>query len=106
MDNDQANCWNCNSTIDAEDTYCRFCGKGQGSAIPFRYTQAGIIILMLLIGPLALPFIMRSPKLDKTARIVYVAINLLITYFMINAMIDIYGGVLREVRETAKTIST
>jgi len=49
-------CWQCGCTIEAKDAYCRFCGKGQGQSVPFRYSHAGIIMFSLLIGPLMYAF--------------------------------------------------
>jgi len=99
-------CWNCSGTIEAGDAYCRYCGKGQGQSVPFRYTHAGIIVFSLLIGPLTLPFIWKSPKLSKKVRIGYLMMNLLITFFMLSMVFGIYGSVNRQVQETMKIINT
>jgi hypothetical protein len=105
MDN-KTPCWHCGCTIEAGDAYCHYCGRGQGLSVPFRYTHAGIIVFSLLIGPLTLPFIWKSPKLGKKARMVYLIMNLLITFFMLSMVVGIYGSVNRQVQETMKIINT
>lgn len=100
---DAANtCWYCKRGIDAGDAYCRFCGRGQGPKIPFRYTHGGMIILSLLIGPLALPFILKSPKIGREARAVYLVLNLLVTLLMLVLMFDTISSVNRQIGETVK----
>ena len=97
-------CRHCNSSIDAKDAFCRCCGKGQGASVPFRYTHAGIIVLTLLFGPVALPFIWKSPKIGQKSRVAYLLMNLLITAFMVIFLTGIYGNIDRQVRETMKII--
>lgn len=97
-------CWRCKGRIDAGDAFCRCCGSAQGKRVPFRYTHAGIIILTLLFGPLALPFIWKSPKLDKKSRIVYFSLNLLITVFMIYLIIGTFANINHQVQETIKIL--
>ena len=97
-------CWQCSGTIEAGDAYCRYCGKGQGQSVPFRYTHAGIIIFSLLIGPLTLPFIWKSPKIGREVRIAYILMNLLITFFMLSLVFGIYNSINRQVQETMKII--
>jgi hypothetical protein len=97
-------CWHCSGTIGAGDAYCRYCGKGQGQSVPFRYTHAGMIVMSLLIGPLALPFIWKSPEIGRNFRIAYIIINLLITFFMLSLVFGIYSSVNRQVQDTMKII--
>ncbi len=97
-------CWNCKSTIESKDSYCRYCGKGQGQTVPFQYTHIGIIILTLLLGPITLPFIWKSPIIDKKSRIVYIIINLIITLIMLSLFFDMYSNVNQQVKEIMKII--
>ena len=98
-------CWNCRGTIDANDAYCRHCGKGQGQSVPFRYTHAGMIVLSLLIGPLTLPYIWKSPIVGRNGRIAYLLANLLITFFMLSMVFGIYNSVNHQVQDTMKIIN-
>lgn len=97
-------CWHCSGSIEAGDAYCRFCGKGQGQSVPFRYTHAGMIVFSLLIGPLTLPFIWKSPKIGTRGRIGYLMMNLLITLLMLSMVFGIYNSVNRQFQETMKII--
>jgi hypothetical protein len=100
---DQSNkCWHCCRSVDAGDAYCRHCGKGQGPNIPFRYTHGGIIVLSLLIGPLTLPFILKSPKIGRKGRVVYAALNLALTLFMLGLVMGTVTTVNRQVGETVR----
>ena len=97
-------CWHCKNSIETKDAYCRYCGKGQGQHVPFRYTHVGIILLSLLLGPLTLPFIWKSPKISKTSRVGYVLLNLLITSFMLILLFDMFRSINHQVKETMKII--
>ena len=97
-------CWHCSGSIEAKDAYCRYCGKGQGQSVPFRYTHAGMIVFSLLVGPLTLPFIWKSPKIGKKGKIGYIMMNLLITLFMLSLVFGIYSSINRQVQETIKII--
>jgi hypothetical protein len=97
-------CWHCGKNIETVDAYCRHCGKGQGNAVPFRYSHGGIILLTLLLGPVALPFILKSPRIGARIRTVYVALNVTITLLMIGSIFSIYNYINTQVRETMKII--
>jgi len=99
-------CWHCSGTIEAGDAYCRYCGKGQGQSVPFRYTRAGMIVFSLLIGPLTLPFIWKSPTIGRKVRIAYIMMNLLITFFMLSLVFGIYRSVNHQIQDTMKMINT
>ena len=72
-------CWKCKSDIGEFDNYCKYCGAGQGSHIPFYYKHIGIILLFFLLGPFNLYFVWRSPALKKTVKIIYTFIFLALT---------------------------
>ncbi|MBI4678938.1 MAG: zinc ribbon domain-containing protein [Elusimicrobia bacterium] len=62
-------CWSCKAVIEPSDRYCRHCGTGQGADVGWYYTPWGITVLtLLLLGPFALPFALKSPKLTPTGR--------------------------------------
>lgn len=64
-------CWACGKTIDAHDAYCRHCGKGQGSRLPFAYTPFGLFIMFMCIGPFAIYFTARSPAMSRRTKIIF-----------------------------------
>ena len=97
-------CWFCRATIETQDRYCRFCGKGQQSKIPFRYTHWGIILSTLLVGPLALWFVFKSPLLSQKVRMIYLTLNILLTLFFIYSTVQITLAIYNQMMEQMKTI--
>lgn len=78
----QTRCWSCKAAIDAEDNFCRVCGKGRGKRISWYYSHWGAIALTLLLGPFSLYFIWKSPIISHTAKWVYTAIISIITWYV------------------------
>lgn len=79
----QAVCWNCAGVISSADHYCRFCGMGQGSFIPWYYRHWGIIVATLFgLGPFGLWFAWRSPVVSRTAKIVYTIVIGVLTWYV------------------------
>ncbi|MBO4707656.1 MAG: hypothetical protein J5594_03765 [Elusimicrobiaceae bacterium] len=72
-------CWKCKSDIGEFDNYCKYCGAGQGSHIPFYYRHIGIILLFFILGPFNLYFVWRSPSLKIVAKTIYTIIFLALT---------------------------
>jgi len=67
-------CWNCKKEIDPADSYCRFCGKGQGRHVPLQYRPWVFTLLTLFaLGPLTLPYVWKSPFVSRTMRWVHTA---------------------------------
>jgi hypothetical protein len=102
--NSPIQCRHCGKSIDAKDAFCRFCGKGQKQTIPFRYTHAGIIIFTLILGPIALPFIWKAPKMDTKIKAIYIAVNLVLTIIMLSSIFGIYNSINKQMQETLKMI--
>jgi hypothetical protein len=64
-----ATCWRCGATVAAADHYCRDCGGGQGAFLPWYYRPFWILVLALTaLGPLVLPLVWRTPRLDRRAK--------------------------------------
>jgi len=80
---DQKPCWKCKRPIDDSDRYCRWCGMGQGSRMPWYYQHWGIILVMLMVGPFALINVFLSPLIVKKSKIVYTIIILLFTALLV-----------------------
>jgi hypothetical protein len=79
-----ATCWGCGRPIGPEDAYCRFCGRGQGTHVPWQYKHWGVITLTLLgLGPFSLFYVWRSPVISRGAKQVYTALILLATYYVV-----------------------
>jgi lipopolysaccharide export LptBFGC system permease protein LptF len=73
-------CWRCGGPIDAADRYCRHCGQGQGSLLAWYYRPFWIAVLALTaLGPFALPLVWRTPRLDRTGKVIASVIVIALT---------------------------
>jgi hypothetical protein len=62
-------CWSCDRAVEPEDRYCGYCGQGQGAFLRWYYRPLWIIVLAVtVLGPLALPLVWQTPRLDRTAK--------------------------------------
>lgn len=62
-------CSACGDTIDTWDAFCRFCGKRQTPKSAWYYEPVWILILgFVVLGPLALPLVWLSPKMNRPAK--------------------------------------
>ena len=79
-------CWSCGAVISRGDNYCKKCGKGQGTYVPWQYKHRGVIILTLFgLGPFSLFFVWRSPVLSRNAKLAYTGFILLFTWYAVNS---------------------
>ena len=76
-------CYKCQKEIEAQDNYCRYCGAGQGSHIPWYYKIWGVWILFFLIGPFCLWFLYQSPSKNNTAKIINALIITVVSVILI-----------------------
>lgn len=87
-------CWNCSGSIAGTDSYCRFCGKGQGKLVPWYYSHLGIIVLTVaVVGPFSIRFVWKSPLLSKQVKWVYTAAILIFTYYAASKFYGFYKGI-------------
>ena len=85
-----APCRSCGRTIASEDAYCRYCGKRQSPAGGWLYRPTTLVLLaFLVIGPFAIPLVVRSPYLSRTGKIIlnlsiiiYTILLLYVTYLL------------------------
>lgn len=82
-------CGSCGRVIQVGDAFCRHCGKAltRKKKAAWYYEPAWILVLgLLVIGPLALPLVIRSPKLSRNAKwgfsIVLAVYGIVITYYL------------------------
>jgi|GEM_PF-6737932 len=93
-------CAFCRKMVDKGDKFCRYCGKEVGK-VPFRFTHAGAAGMFLVIGPLNLFWIWRSPVMSRNTKIFYTFFYLSLTVMVLipvvkslKAIIDLYSGAL------------
>ena len=79
-------CSRCHAQIRETDKYCHACGKSLKPGHGFLFTHAGIIVMALVLGPLALPFVWLSKVLSLTAKLIYTAVLLLLGVYLVYAL--------------------
>ncbi len=83
-------CKRCQAEVRASDNYCHACGKSLKPGHGFLFTHTGIILMGLVLGPFALPFVWMSKVLSPAAKIIYTVILLLIGFYLIYSLIHIF----------------
>lgn len=80
-------CWACGAPVDAQDSYCRRCGRGQGEHLPWYYKPWGIIAATIFgLGPFSIFLVWRSPRLSPGAKAGYTAGILLVTAYAVHRL--------------------
>ena len=86
-----ARCWHCGIQIDAPDHYCRHCGKGQGSRIPWYYHPAGLALLTVTaLGPFVLPLVWKSPMIGRRSKTAATAAIAAFTLYVGLKLVELY----------------
>ena len=86
-------CWVCGARISPEDHYCRVCGKGQGSFVPWYYKHWGIFVLTFFgLGPFTLFYVWKSPVISKEAKWAYAISISLITWYIVSVFYKLWSG--------------
>ncbi len=77
-------CPSCRLLVEETDRFCRHCGRSLKPGLSFVYSHSGIILLALVLGPFALPFVWMSKRINMAAKIIYsVLLGLICVYFVI-----------------------
>ena len=84
-------CSRCRAEVRAEDNYCHNCGKSLKPGRGFLFTHTGIILMALLLGPLALPFVWMSKAISPLAKIIYTVVLLLIGYYLVYSLMHAFS---------------
>lgn len=99
----ETRCWGCGKAIEAQDRYCRHCGKGQGEHVAWYYRPWGIAVATLLgLGPFGLVLVWRSPRLSQTARWAWTAAILLLTGWVLLAAYRLCVSIMSQMSEILK----
>lgn len=91
-------CTFCHGLVDKGDKFCRHCGRELGK-IPFSYTHAGVAMMFLVLGPLNLFWVWRSPVMSRNTKLFYTALYLGLTVLIlipviqaVNSIVAVYSG--------------
>jgi hypothetical protein len=78
-----ARCWSCDHPVAPEDRYCAHCSQGQGAFLRWYYRPFWIAVLALTaLGPFVLPLVWRTPRLDRTGKLIATLLVLAITGYI------------------------
>ncbi len=76
-------CWNCDHFVAADDRYCAYCSQGQGAYLAWYYRPFWIAVLALTaLGPFVLPIVWRTPRLDRTGKVIATLVVVAITAYV------------------------
>ena len=87
-------CPRCRGGIDAQDGYCRHCGHQMASSSWYHGRIFVLSMLFLVVGPLALPLLWRSPTFGLKSKVAITVANIAYTAFFL------YGAKMACVRLT------
>ena len=76
-------CPRCQVEVRDTDNYCHACGKSLKPGRGFLFTHGGIILMALVLGPLALPFVWMSKVISPTAKVIYTVVLLVIGFYLV-----------------------
>ena len=81
-------CSRCHAQIRETDNYCHACGKSLKPGRGFLFTHSGIIVMALVLGPLALPFVWLSKAISLSAKLIYTAVLLILGVYLVYALMQ------------------
>lgn len=84
-------CSRCHAQIRETDNYCHACGKSLKPGRGFLFTHAGIIIMALVLGPFALPFVWLSKAISFSAKLIYTVLLLLLGVYLVYAIVQAFS---------------
>ena len=85
-------CPRCRVQVRETDHYCYNCGRSLKRGYGFVYTHSGIILMSLVLGPLALPFVWLSKRIHPIFKIIYTLILLAMSYYIVIMFMQAYSA--------------
>ena len=79
-------CPKCQKEIDNQDSYCKSCGAEVRTDKPTPwYFRGWFVILMafVVLGPLAIPLLWKSPEFSKRAKIILTVVIIIYTLILL-----------------------
>ena len=83
-------CPRCGLAHEENDNFCRRCGRSLKPGRGFMNSHVGIIVMALIVGPFALPWVWTSKRISVVSKWIYTIILLAIGYYLIIACWKIY----------------
>ncbi|MBR4355735.1 MAG: zinc ribbon domain-containing protein [Elusimicrobiaceae bacterium] len=83
-------CQRCHLLVEETDNFCRHCGRSLKQGHSFFYSHSGIILMALVLGPFALPFVLLSKRISTLSKIIYTVVLLIMGVYLVIACYHIY----------------
>ena len=84
--------------MSANDAFCRHCGNKKGQGVAWYHQTWGIsILLFLVLGPLAIPLLWRSPVIPRQTKTLLTVLCIAVMSFLGWILIETYVGLLDEI---------
>ena len=91
-------CAHCGGDMGPNDAYCRHCGTKKGKGISWYHHTWGIMILLFVVlGPLAIPLLWRSPVISRERKWVLTLACLALFSVIGWTLIQTYLGLIEEI---------
>ena len=104
-----ARCLYCRKAVDADDAYCRHCGRLQRGGDAWYYDPVWVAVLAFVaIGPFALILVWKSGRMGPTTKYILATLILIytaITAYLFYVVIGYYLEWFAEFDEVMKRIS-
>ena len=84
-------CNRCHAEVRDSDNYCHACGKSLKPGRGFLFTHTGIILMALILGPFALPFVWLSKVLSPLAKLICTIVLLLVGFYLVYSLVHIFS---------------
>ena len=103
-------CTACGARSESDQRFCAQCGKALAGSVPWYYQPVPILLLaFLVLGPLALPLIWKTPRFTRGSKVLWTLVILVytgITFFYIWRIGALYMEHFKELESIWKQIES